>query len=41
MQHLERDGALVLEVVREEYGRHAAAPELTLESVTVPETILQ
>src|SRR4029079_10789162 len=33
IEHFERDVALVLEVAGEEYGRHAAAPELTLEGV--------
>ena len=33
LQDLERDRAIVLEVVREEDGRHAAAPELALERI--------
>ena len=35
MEHLERDGAVVSQVVREEYGGHAAASQLTLDPVGV------
>ena len=33
--HLERDGAVVLQVLGEEDGRHAAAAELALDGVAV------
>ena len=35
MQHLDRDVAIVLEVVREVDGRHAAGAELALDAVAV------
>ena len=41
MEHLERDGAVVLEVLRQVYGRHAAPAELALEGVAVGEGGLQ
>ena len=34
-QHLERDHPVMLEVAREKYRRHAAAPELVLERIAV------
>ena len=37
LQHLERDFAIVLQVVREVHGRHAAVPELALDAVAVGE----
>ncbi len=37
MQHLDRDIAIVLEVVREIYRRHAARAELALDAVAVNE----
>jgi hypothetical protein len=39
MQHLQGDGAVVLEVAGEIDGSHAAAPELTLEQVAVAESL--
>jgi hypothetical protein len=38
MKHLERHGAPVLEIAREEDRGHAAAPELALEGVAVTES---
>ena len=35
LQHLERDLALVLEVLGEIHGRHAALPELALDAVAI------
>ena len=35
VQHLDRDVAVVLEVVREIDGRHAAAAELALDAVAI------
>jgi hypothetical protein len=39
VQDLERDRTVVLEVVSEVDGRHAAAPELPLESVAVTQSV--
>ena len=41
VQHLERDRAVVPEVVGEVHRGHAAAPELALEPVAVSKTIHQ
>ena len=41
MQDLDGDGAVVLEVVGEEDGRHAAAADFTLDAVAVGEGFLQ
>ena len=41
MQHLERDGPVVLEVADEIHRGHAAAPELALERVAVAQRRLQ
>jgi hypothetical protein len=41
VQHFERDEAIVLEVPGEVYRRHPAAPELTLEYVTIAQGIGQ
>ncbi len=37
MQHLDRDLAMMLEIVREEHGGHAAGAELALDAVAVGE----
>jgi hypothetical protein len=37
MQHLECDGPVVLEVVREVHGRHAAAADLAADTVLLPQ----
>ena len=41
LQHLERDVAIVLEVVGEEDGGHPAAPELPVDGVGAGESFLQ
>ncbi len=41
MQHLEGDGPVVLDVVREEDRGHAAATELSLDRVGTGEAILE
>ena len=41
LEHLERDVAIVLEVVREVHGRHAAGAELALDAVAVGERRVQ
>ena len=41
MQHLERDRPVVLEVVRQEDGRHAAAPQLALERIQASQAVLE
>ena len=41
VEHLDRDGAIMTPIVREPDGRHAAAPELTLDHVPVGELRFQ
>ena len=41
VEDLERDRAVVLQVLGEEDGGHAPAPELTLECVTAAQTVLE
>ena len=38
-QHLHRDAAIVLEIVRQIHGRHAARAELALESIAIGERL--
>jgi hypothetical protein len=41
VQHFERDGAIVLVIVGQKYGRHAAATDLALDRISRPQTRLQ
>ena len=41
IEHLDRDVAVVLQIAREEHGRHAAMPELALDRVPPAERRLQ
>ena len=41
VEHLDRDLAVVLDVLRQEDGRHAARPELALDAVPVGNGCLQ
>ena len=41
VEHLDRDAAIVLHVVREVHGRHAAATELALDAVAIGERLTE
>jgi hypothetical protein len=41
MEHLERDGPIVAQVLRQEYRRKRTAPELALDAVLAAEYVRQ
>ena len=41
MQHLQGDGAIVAEVVRQPHGGHAAASQLVLKAVAITQRVSQ